>query len=60
MLNEYISVRAAAKKLGMSVPTYYRRSKEGVLPSGVKIGGLRRIDPDALNEAVAKLAEEGD
>jgi predicted DNA-binding transcriptional regulator AlpA len=52
-----ISIKEAAERAGLSIATYYRRSAEGVLPKGVKIGHLRRIDPVKLYEALESLEQ---
>ncbi|MFL2848531.1 MAG: hypothetical protein ACJZ8R_00070 [Pseudohongiellaceae bacterium] len=52
-----ISFKKAAERAGISLATYYRRSAEGVLPKGLKIGHLRRVDPVKLDAALEALEQ---
>ena len=52
-----ISTKEAAERAGISHATYYRRSAECVLPKGVKLGHLLRIDPVTVYEALEALEQ---
>lgn len=54
---QFLSVEAAAKRLGVSRISVYRWTESGVLPS-VKLGARRLIPIACIDELVAKATEK--
>lgn len=48
----YLNARQLADRLGVTVQTVYNLIREGIIPSGVKIGKSRRWDWDAVKNCI--------
>jgi excisionase family DNA binding protein len=55
MAKQYLDIRQEAQRINVSVPHLERLVAKGGYPS-IKIGKLRRFDPDRSDEYLATLA----
>ena len=49
-----LTVREAAPTLGMSIPTFWRRVQDGVIPRPIKLGGLSRWPQSEILAVIEK------
>ena len=58
MERDYLTANQLAQALQVTKQTLYSFVRRGILPRGVKLGGIRRWPAEAVRTAITRLQEK--